>query len=41
MTDEFDQLRAALKAAPPAPDPAARAATLARALDVERPSDRA
>ena len=33
MTDEFDQLRAALKAAPPAPDPAARAATLARALE--------
>ena len=33
MTDEFDNLRKALKAAPPAPDPAAKAAALARAME--------
>ncbi len=33
MTDDLDKLRAALKAAPPAPDAEARSATLARALE--------
>ncbi|MCX8509363.1 MAG: VWA domain-containing protein, partial [Rhodobacteraceae bacterium] len=33
MTDDLDRLRAALKAAPPAPDPAAKAAVLARAME--------
>ena len=33
MTDDFDKLRAGLKAAPPAPDAAAKAATLARAME--------
>lgn len=32
MTDDLDDLRKALKAAPPAPDPAAKAAALARAM---------
>jgi Ca-activated chloride channel family protein len=33
MTDDLDKLRARLKAAPPAPDPAAKAQTLARAME--------
>ena len=33
MTDDFDKLRAGLKAALPAPDAAAKAATLARAME--------
>lgn len=33
MTDEIDDLKSALKAAPPAPDPGAKAAALARAME--------
>ena len=33
MTEELDRLRAALKSAPPAPDPAAKAQALARAME--------
>ena len=37
MTEELDRLRAALKSAPPAPDPAAKAQALARANNIAAP----